>query len=185
MNSENDPIRSHRVRLFAAAVLVVTGLGVSDGAAAQEEAAGSALAAAAGGVAGLVAGGYGNVALVVMKARYGNYPHTFGDAFGWESIPILTGVGTGVGIGLLDSELLLPWIIGGAAGFAAGAGVGYVYSQLVWGDPESRWSNGAVMAAVGMTIGSTFVLVTGWDGPDPFDFGSDAALRLPLVQLSF
>lgn len=149
------------------------------------ETAGDALAAAAGGLVGVVAGGYGNLALVVLKSRYGNYPHSFEDAFGWESIPILTGGGTGVAIGLLDSELLLPWVLGGAAGFAAGAGVGALYGQMFWGDPESRWANAAVTAAAGMTIGSTIVLIRGWDGPDPFDFGSGSAVRVPLLRLGF
>lgn len=156
------------------------------GAAAQEEEAGSALAAAGGGLIGVVAGGYGNLAIVVLKARYGHYPHSFRDAFGWESTPILVGGGTGAAIGLLRSDLLIPWIIGGSAGLAAGAGVGYVYGRTVWGDPESRWANAAVGAAVGMALGSTVALIRGLHEDDgDASAGQGAAVHVPLVQLTF
>lgn len=154
-------------------------------AAQEEEAAGSALAAAGGGLIGVVAGGYGNLAIVVLKARYGHYPHSFRDAFGWESTPILVGGGTGVAIGLLRSDLLLPWIIGGSTGLAAGAGIGYVYGRTVWGDSESRWANAAVGAAVGMALGSTVALIRGLNDADDGPGGVEPTVRVPLLQVSF
>lgn len=151
-----------------------------------EEVAGSVLAAAGGGLVGLVAGGYGNLAIVVLKARYGHYPHSFRDAFGWESTPIVVGAGTGVAIGLLDSDLLLPWIIGGATGLAVGTGIGYVYGRAVWGDSESRWANAAVGAAVGMAVGSTVALIRELsDDGDPAEPDTASGVRVPLLRLSF
>lgn len=145
------------------------------------------LAAGAGGLVGVVAGGYANVAIVVLKARYGYYPHSFEDAFGWESAPVLIGGATGAAIGLLDRDLIIPWIIGGTTGFGVGAGVGYVYGQFAWGDSESRWANAAITSAVGMAIGSTVALIR-YSGsglerdPEP---GPESAIRIPLVQLRF
>lgn len=191
MMARNRSVRNRRRpgRVLAACLMAVA-LCAPDSAAAQEEdvegAAGSVLYAAAGGLVGVVAGGYGNLALVVLKARYGHYPHSFTDAFGWESIPILVGGATGATVGLLDHERLLPWIIGGSAGLVVGAGAGYLYGRLAWGDPESQWANAAIGAAVGMTLGSTLTLLRIWDGHEgggpP---GSSAALRVPLVQVSF
>lgn len=177
-----------RTRLLAMAALLVAALGVPGPVAAQdeEEAAGSVLAAGAGGLIGVVAGGYTNLAIVVLKARFGDYPHSFGDAFGLESTPILIGGATGATIGLLDSDVLLPWVLGGAAGLAAGTGAGYLYGQLAWGDPESRWANAAVGAAIGMALGSTIVLareLTGEDDSPAPD--AAAAVRVPLFRIDF
>lgn len=170
--------------MFAAAMLA-TCLGTTGPLAAQEEEAGSVLAAGAGGLVGVVAGGYANLAIVVLKARYGRYPHSFDDAFGWESAPILIGGATGAAIGLLDRDLIVPWIIGGTTGFAAGVGAGVLYGQFAWGDSESRWANAAITAAVGMAIGSTVALIRySGSGSDP-EPGPESAVRVPLVQLRF
>lgn len=175
-----------RIRLLAAAAFLVAGLGTSTPLAAQEEETGSVLAAAGGGVVGLVAGGYANLAVVVLKARWGYYPHSFRDAFGWESTPILIGGGTGVAIGLTRSDLLIPWIIGGTLGMGAGTGLGLIYGHGAWGDPESRWANAAIGAAIGMAVGSTVALIREWDDDeDPASAGSESAVRVPLLQLSF
>jgi hypothetical protein len=125
---------------------------------------------------------------VVLKARYGRYPHSFEDAFGWESVPILIGGATGAAIGLADRDLIVPWIIGGTAGFAAGAGIGLLYGEFAWGDPESRWANAAVAAAIGMAVGSTVALIRysgsgSGSGGEPT--AESAALQTPLVRLRF
>lgn len=143
------------------------------------------LTAAGGGLVGVVAGGYSNLAIVVLKARHGHYPHSFRDAFGWESTPILIGGGTGAAIGLMKSDLLLPWLIGGSLGLAAGTGLGLAYGQLAWGDPESRWANAAVGAAIGMAVGSTVALVREWEDDERAVPDSESAVRVPLLQLSF
>lgn len=183
----SDSDRSRGSRLLLAAAVCAACLGTAGPLTAQEQEAGSVLAAGAGGLVGVVAGGYANLAIVVMKARFGRYPHSFEDAFGWESAPILIGGATGAAIGLLDRDLIIPWIIGGTTGFAAGAGVGYIYGQFAWGDSESRWANAAITSAVGMAIGSTVALIR-YSGsglerePEP---GPESAIRVPLVQLRF
>ncbi len=175
-----------RVRLLAAAFIVgALGAATPATASAQEETTGSALAAAGGGVVGLVAGGYANLAIVVLKSRYGYYPHSFRDAFGWESTPILIGGGAGVAIGLADRDLVIPWIIGGSAGLAAGAGLGILYGELAWGDPESRWANAAVGAAIGMAVGSTIALIREWNDGEAATPSDAAAVRVPLITLGF
>jgi hypothetical protein len=183
-----DPPTSRHPRLFrslAAVVLILAALGAATPAPAQEEATGSALAAAGGGIVGLVAGGYTNLAIVVLKTRYGIYPHSFRDAFGWESAPILIGGGAGVAIGLVDRDLVIPWIIGGSAGLAAGAGLGMLYGEMAWGDPESRWANAAVGAAIGMVLGSTVALIREWDEGEDAAPSDAAAVRVPLITLGF
>lgn len=176
-------------RLLAVAALLVAGLSAPVPVTAQdEETAGSVLAAATGGVVGVVAGGYANLAVVVLKARFDRYPHSFRDAFGWESAPVLIGGATGATIGLLDKDLVLPWIIGGTAGFVAGTGAGYLYGHLVWDDPESRWANAAIGAAIGMALGSTVALareLSDDDDDDPSDPVPASAVRVPLLQIDF
>lgn len=151
-----------------------------------EEAGGSLLSAAIGTGAGLVGGGYANLAVVVLKARVGHYQHDFKDAFGWESIPILVGGGLGFAIGFWDHDRLWPWIVGGAAGLGAGAGAGYLFGSYVWGDPASRWANAAIGAAIGMAAGSTAGLfLLGRDDDDPAGTTTAASVRIPLVRLRF
>ncbi len=160
-------------------------MGASTPASAQDKATGSALAAAGGGVVGLVAGAYTNLAIVVLKTRYGHYQHSFRDAFGWESAPILIGGAAGVTIGLADRNLVIPWIIGGSAGFAVGAGLGILYGEMAWGDSESRWANAAVGAAIGMVIGSTVALAHDWNKGESAAPSDAAAVRVPLLTLGF
>lgn len=170
---------------MVAGIFLAASLGITAPLSAQEDEAGSVLSAGAGGFVGVVAGGYANLAIVVLKARYGRYPHSFDDAFGWESAPILIGGATGAAIGLLDRDLIIPWIIGGTTGFAAGAGAGFLYGQFAWGDSESRWANAAITSAVGMAIGSTVALIRysgSGSAPAP---GQESAVRVPLVQLRF
>ncbi|HUP18691.1 MAG TPA: hypothetical protein VM778_01925 [Gemmatimonadota bacterium] len=167
---------------------LVAALGAPARAGAQdiEEAGGSILSAAIGATAGLVGGGYANVAVVVLKARVGHYQHDFKETFGWESTPILVGGGLGFAIGFWDDDRLWPWIIGGATGLATGAGAGYLFGSYRWGDSESRWANAAIGAAIGMAVGSTAALfLAGSDDDDPATTATAASIRVPLVRLRF
>ncbi|HUG39432.1 MAG TPA: glycine zipper 2TM domain-containing protein, partial [Longimicrobiales bacterium] len=150
-----------------------------------EEAGGSILSAGIGTTAGLVGGAYANLALIVLKARLGHYQHSFTEAFGWESIPILAGGGVGLAIGLWDEDRLWPWILGGTAGFAAGAVAGYLLGSVAWGDPESRWANAAIGAALGIAIGSTTAYFLARSDDDDPAAPEAASVVLPLVRVRF
>ena len=151
-----------------------------------EEVGGSALSAALGAGAGLVGGAYANVAVVVLKARTGHYQHSFVEAFGWESIPIAAGAGTGFAIGFWDEEHLWPGIGGGALGFGAGLGAGDLWGRLRWDDSESRWAHAAIGAAVGMAVGSTAALIaSASDSGDGHGGSEPTALRATLLRFTF
>lgn len=156
-----------------------------------EEAGGTLVSAAIGTGAGLVGGAYANLAMVVLKARMGHYQHSFQEAFGWESIPILVGGGVGFAIGFWDDDRLWPWILYGAAGTGAGIGVGYLVGALVWGDSESKWADAAIGAAIGMAVGSTVgIFMVGGDDDtasagDPAAALSRPRIHVPLLRLSF
>lgn len=168
-----------------AKLVVVAALAAPAPVAAQgvEEAGGTILSAGIGTTAGLVGGAYANLAIVVLKARMGHYKHSFEEAFGWESIPILAGGGVGLSIGLWDQDLLWRWVLGGATGWAAGAGAGYVVGSVLWGDSESRWANAAIGAALGMAAGSTAALLL--RGGDDDDTAVPSGMDIAVVRLRF
>lgn len=174
------------MRRIVATLALTAALAVPAQARAQdiEEAGGSLLSAAIGTGAGIVGGGYANLALVVLKARTGHYQHTLMEAFGWESIPILVGGGVGFSIGFWDEDLLWPWVLGGVTGLGVGGGAGYLVGALVWGDSESRWANAVIGAAVGMAVGSTAALFLAGDDEED-GTSAPSAVRIPVVRLRF
>jgi hypothetical protein len=114
-----------------------------------------ALATSLGGLAGMGAGGYLTVSVVVLEARFGRYIHDVDDVIGWRAAPILLGGLAGAGLGLYSPERLQGAVVYGAGGLALGALAGLAIGSAIWEPPEGRWAGAAIGAGVGLIIGNT------------------------------
>ena len=112
------------------------------------------LATTIGGVAGMAAGGYLTVTVVVFEARLGRYIHDVDDILGWRAAPLLVGTVAGAGLGLYSPERLQGAVVFGAAGLGAGALIGLGIGSAVWEPPEGRWAGAAIGAGAGLVIGN-------------------------------
>lgn len=141
---------------------------------------GGYLAAAIGAGAGLAAGGYVTVAVVVARARIENeYVFGIDDILDWESIPVIVGPATGVALGLWDDDRLVRTVIGGAAGTVAGMGVGLIVGGRVWEPPDGRWAGAAIGAGAGLILGSLAGMV--WPERDPASPEDPVAAAVPVT----
>lgn len=111
------------------------------------------LPTALGGAAGLAAGGFITMGLIVAKARAGHYTESMRDVLGWESVPVLVGIGTGATLGALDERRLRGSVYYGVGGFALGWGIGWLVGGHVWDPPEGKWAGAAIGGAAGLAIG--------------------------------
>ena len=146
-----------------------------------------ALATALGGVAGLGAGGYLTVSVVVLEARFGRYIHDVDDVLGWRAAPVLVGAVAGAGLGLYSPERLQGAVVYGAAGLAAGALLGMAVGNSIWEPPEGRWAAAAIGAGLGLFIGNTIgvlnpvnLFTESEDGARIETTGVPIIIRIPL-----
>jgi hypothetical protein len=158
-------------------------LGVRGEAAAQSQLITTGL----GGFAGLTAGGYVSLSVVVARSRRGNYVYAINDVLGWGSVPILVGAGTGATLGYLDPPRLLRTVIGGTAGTLLGMGTGLLIGRAVWEPPEGKWAGAAIGAGAGLVLGSVAgILWPGGKGDENGTKTSPAAAGVPIgVTLRF
>lgn len=142
-------------------------LGAADGAAAQKQ----VLTTAGGMVAGVAAGGYVALSVIVLRSRFGHFVESERDVLGWGSVPVLVGGGTGAFLGFTDPDRLVRTIIGGSVGTAVGLGVGLVVGRRVATTSAGRWAGGAMGAGGGLVLGSLIGLFlpgkSGSDSPSP------------------
>jgi len=112
------------------------------------------LTGAFGALAGTGTGGYITLSLIVARAQTGHYLHDFDELFGWTSTPVLIGAVTGTTVGLFEPDRLWTGFILGAAGTAAGAGIGWLIGTQRSNHPEGKWAGAAIGAGAGMALGS-------------------------------
>lgn len=112
-------------------------------------------AALLGAAAGAGSGGYIAISVIVAESRTGKYMHSYKDALGWRSAPVLIGSVGGVILGLTDPDRLWRTVFYGSAGTLGGVGLGAAVGQMIWDGPEAKWAGGAIGAGLGMAIGST------------------------------
>jgi hypothetical protein len=138
-------------------------------------------AALAGGFVGAASGGYIAISVIVAESRAGKYMHSYADALGWRSAPVLIGGTTGIVLGATSPERLWRTVVYGRAGTAAGTGVGVVLGKLIWDGPEAKWAGGAIGAGIGMAIGSSLgvFLPLNKDDGTPAEATANA-VRLPI-----
>jgi hypothetical protein len=111
------------------------------------------ISGAIGAAAGLTSGGYVTLAVVVARAQYGHYLHDVDDLIGWESVPVLAGIGVGAAVGVWDADRMMTGWAYGATGALTGGTVGYLIGPMLWKRPEGKWAGAAIGAGVGMAAG--------------------------------
>lgn len=140
-----------------------------------------------GGLAGLTAGGYVSLSIVVARARKGEYVYALNDVLGWGSVPVLVGAGTGAVLGYVDPPRLLRTVVGGTAGTLLGMGTGLIIGRSVWEPPEGKWAGAAIGAGAGLVLGSIVgILWPGGKGDDGGGANTSRAAAVPVgVTLHF
>lgn len=172
-------------------LLVITALlapaTLAPAAAAAQEPQSRVLATTIGGLAGIAAGGYLTVSVVVLEARMGRYVHDVDDILGWRAAPLLIGTLAGAGLGLYSPERLQGAVVFGASGLAAGGLIGLAVGSSIWEPPEGRWAGAAIGAGVGLIIGNTIGILnplnlfTESDDTTPVEAsGVPIVFRIPL-----
>ena len=111
------------------------------------------LSGAIGAAAGLTSGGYVTLAIVVARAQYGHYLHDVEDLIGWQSVPVLIGIGVGTAVGVWDADRMMTGWVYGASGALTGGTIGYLMGPVMWKRPEGKWAGAAIGAGVGMAAG--------------------------------
>jgi hypothetical protein len=142
------------------------------------------LSGAVGGVAGVAAGGYVTLAVVVLQAQFGYYVHDVSDLFGWRSLPVLLGAGVGTGVGIWDSDRMVTGFVYGGGGAVLGGVVGYLVGPLIWQRPEGKWAGAAIGAGMGMAAGYFLGVLKPRDGIAPEWLGNSDKTLIPIVTLS-
>ena len=173
-------MRVLRAVLFTVVLLAPAGLRA-------QEPQSRALATTIGGLAGMGAGAYLTVSVVVLEARFGRYVHDIDDVLGWRAAPILLGGVAGAGLGLYSPERLQGVVVYGAIGLGAGALTGMLLGNRIWEPPEGRWAGAAIGAGMGLIIGNTIgvlnplnLFTEGEEGTATESAGVPIVFRIPL-----
>lgn len=145
------------------------------------------LATSIGAIAGMGAGSYLTVSVVVLEARFGRYIHDVDDVLGWRAAPILIGGLAGAGLGLYSPERLQGAVVYGSAGLALGALTGLALGNRLWDPPEGRWAGAAIGAGVGLIVGNAVgilnplnIFTESEDGTAVETTGVPIVFRIPL-----
>ena len=144
------------------------------------EAQGTVASAAIGAVAGAGSGGYIALTVIVAESRAGKYLHSYTDALGWRSAPVLIGAATGGVLGFTNPEHLWRTVAYGTVGTVAGVGIGVVVGKIVWDGPEAKWAGGAIGSGIGMAIGSCLGVFLPLNH-DNKTGAAQTALRVPIT----
>ena len=167
-----------RLKAAALAFLAMTSIaGAQTGVHAQ----GNIPAALVGGVAGAGSGGYIAISVIVAESRAGKYLHSYKDALGIRSAPVLIGGITGVVLGATDPDRLWRTVGYGSIGTVAGMGIGVAVGKAVWDGPEAKWAGGAIGAGLGMAIGSSLGLLLPMKKNSDDNAVAAAAVRFPVT----
>jgi len=136
-----------------------------------------------GGVAGLAAGSVMGLSIVVAESRFQRYIHDADDVFGWRSLPVTIGIGTGTMLGIYSPNRLQTSVIYGVAGMTVGAAAGLGVGSLIWEPPEGRWAGASIGTGVGMAVGGIIGMLYPRGENDDIGSGGarDQSAGIPIV----
>jgi len=136
-----------------------------------------AAATAIGALTGMAGGAYMSVSIVVLESRFGRYVHDIDDVLGWRSLPAVSGVVIGGGLGAYSPDRLEASLIYGFGGLLAGGVLGAGVGTLVIEGPEGKWAGAAIGAGVGLAVGT----IAGILYPRSDDEDGAAAAGVPIT----
>jgi hypothetical protein len=137
-----------------------------------------ALATLLGAGTGMAGGSFMSVSIVVLESRYGRYIHDIDDVIGWRSLPAVSGVVIGGGMGALSPRRLEAALIYGTAGIFAGGLVGAGVGKLLWDGPEAKWAGASIGVGVGLGVGTIAGII--WPVAERDGDGEPAAAGIPI-----
>lgn len=112
------------------------------------------LATLVGAGTGMAGGSFMSVSIVVLESRFGRYVHDVDDVLGWRTVPAVSGIFIGGGLGAYSPRRLEAALLYGMGGLFGGGIAGIGVGKLVWDGPEAKWAGAAIGAGVGLAIGT-------------------------------
>ena len=140
------------------------------------------VAPAVGAVLGTGAGGYVALGVVALRARRGDYLFNLADVFGWQSISVLAGGGTGIILGIWDENRLRNTVVATTALGLVGTGAGALVGRAIWPPPEGKWAGGVIGGGAGVLLGAAVgvLLPPDFIKDDDGDNGIPILIRVPV-----
>lgn len=129
-----------------------------------------------GTLAGVGAGAWVGLGHLTLRARSGAFVDSPGQAAKQLAIPVLTGVGVGIALGVFGEDHLSNSVLWGAVGWASGLGVGALIGSRIWDDPPGPWAGAVIGGAAGLLVGGIVGFVTSGEA----DLGVPLMVRIPL-----
>lgn len=133
-----------------------------------------------GGVSGLAAGTYVSLGVVAAEARAGRYLNSTNDAFGFRSLPVLVGAGTGIVLGAVNDDRLYNAMLVSASAGAVGFGAGWLVGSAVWEDRGGKWAGAVIGSATGIVVGGVVGMLLSTDDDSQEDIQPTAGRGIPI-----
>ena len=106
-----------------------------------------------GALAGIGAGAWVWLGYLSVRARSGAFLDSTGQAAKQLVIPVFTGLGTGIVLGVFGEDHLNDTVLWAAVGWASGLGVGALIGSRIWDDPPGPWAGAVIGGAAGLLVG--------------------------------
>ncbi len=132
--------------------------------------------AVGGALAGVGAGAWVGLGYLSVRARGGAYVDMAGYRTRQVGIPVLAGLGTGIGLSVYAEDRLNDTVVWAAVGWASGLGVGALIGSRIWDDPQGPWAGAVIGGAAGLLVGGIVGFVDSGKG-NP---GVPVMVRIPL-----
>ena len=129
-----------------------------------------------GALAGVSAGAWVGLAYMTARARGGTYVDATGQAARQLAVPMLAGLGAGIGLGISAEDRLDDTVLWAGVGWASGLGIGALIGSRLWDDPQAPWAGAAIGGAAGLLVGGIIGFVKSGEG----NVGVPAMVRISL-----
>lgn len=129
-----------------------------------------------GALAGVGAGAWVGLGYLSVRARGGVYIDTPGHDKRQVAISVLTGLATGIGLGIYAEDRLDETVLWAAVGWASGLGIGALVGSRIWDDPQGPWAGAIMGGAAGLIVGGIVGFVEAGEG----NGGVPLMVRIPI-----